>query len=325
MRSAFRDRKTNFSVKERTAIEERIDTGGRRTAPALVLLKRLTAAFQTCRLYGAEHARTHDAVAGLPALAVECMGPDGRLLVEITRDTWRVPPGDGEHVTGHIAPLIEALAARDVRTLALTSGVTDVELRALLGILILPIERVRAAGGAAEALRARGARDVAVQEVAGTASGAGRTSSLRRAVVSRAGAPSPSEPTGDAAALLRRFVAAAKAVRLYGEQHRITETAIDELTRAVEPALARGGALTFEVRDGRVLAADAALDDDAGTAAAFAAECAVRRIERLTFSRGATRDELEAAAAVFAREPEALLVDGGFREALRARRVTHVG
>jgi hypothetical protein len=294
---------TNFSFKERRAIEERSDTRGHRAVPALVLLKRLTAALHTCRLYGPRHARTQDAASGLAAIAAQCMREDGILAIEITRETWRVPPDGDEHATGQMAPLLEALAARDVHALSLTSGLTDAELRELLDILSLPIERVRAGGGAAEALRARGVRHVHTWDVAGGA---------------RAG-PSP-----DAVALLRRLVAAAEAIRLYGEQHRIAKTAVDDLTRAVEPALAHGGDLTFEVRAGRVFAADAALDGDGPTAAAFAADCAARRIERLTFLRGVTRAELAAAAAIFAREPEALIVDGGFHEALRARRVTHV-
>lgn len=286
-----------------------------RSEAARLLLKRLSAALNTCRLYGAHHARTETAVAGLAAVAARGAGPNGALTVEITRTAWRLASEDADRAAEQLAPLLQALYGRGVRALSFGSGVADAELRELLAILDLPIERVRAVGGPAQALRARGVQTITVRGADGAlgAPGAG----------SRSGGASAA-PSG-AEGILKQFVAAARNVRLYGESHRTVQALIDALFRMLQAALTASETLSYEVRSGTVFSGKAALERDAMIAGTFAADCAARRIDRLTFARGLTRAELEQAVALFARDPEALIVEGGFAEALRARRITHVG
>lgn len=320
----------NHDTREGHEIAQSSGGHDQRTESALLLLKRLTAALNTCHLYGAGHARTGSAVAGLAAVASRGVRPPngGALTVEVTPTAWRLSSDRAEHAAEHVAPLLQALHGRGVRTLSFGPGVTDADLRALLAVLDLPIERVRAAGGLAEALRARDVRGIAIREVA---------IPVRRALIRGVGAATETgteagpSATGPASAapraaerLIKQFVAAAKNVRLYGESHPTVQAAIDELFRTLRGALAAADILGYEVRSGTVYAGNAPLEDDAMTAATFASDCAARRIERLTFARGLTRAELALAVALFAREPEALIVEGGFTEALRARRVAHV-
>ena len=289
------------------------DTRDDRAEPALRVLKRLTAALQTCRLYGARHPRTEHAVAGVAALAARGMRSDGDLIVEVTRGAWRLPADETERVTDQITPLLQALAGHGVRAVAFEPGTTDAELRELLAVLVLPIEKVRAEGGPAEALRSRDVRHVTIRETG--------------AVAGADSPPGPARPDGggsQAQTILKQFLGAARALRLYGEQHPAAAAALDGLFSALAAALAGAGSISYEVRSGTVFASGAALDDDGLVARPFVADCAARHIECLTFAAGLTRAELAQAVSLFARDPEALVVDGGFAEALRARRVIHV-
>jgi hypothetical protein len=310
-------------------------TGGHdeRTESARLLLKRLTAALHTCRLYGAGHARTESAVAELAAVAARAGRAlnGGPLTVEVTRTAWQLSSREEEQAADQIAPLLQALYGRGIRALSFAPGVTDAELRVLLAILDLPIERVRAAGGAAKALRARNVQGITVQEAGGPSreAVAGEPSSPLPAPAAE-GIPSgaaetPDVAPGTAERVLKLLVAAVSALRLYGEPHRTVQAAIDDLFRSLHAALAAAGSLRYDVRSGTVWAGGTALEGDAMIAGTFTSDCAVRRIERLTFTRGLTRAELAQAVALLAREPEVLIVEGGFAEALRARRVTHVG
>lgn len=322
-------RQTSY-LRRRTAIAHSTGTPDDRAESALLVLKRLTAALNTCRLYGARHPRTAGAVAGLAALVTRAMGSDGELVVEVTREAWRLAADDTEHMTGQITPLLHALYGHGVRALSFAPGTTDAELAELLAVLVLPIEKVRAAGGPAEVLRSRDVPHLAVREVGRAAGPAGRSDSRpwdgrNGREDARPAAETPAVAPHVAAAILKRFVAAARNVRLYGEQHRMVNAAIDDLFGLLDYALRKAGSVCYQVRSGSVFAAQVPLEDDGLVAGAFASDCAARRIDRLTFARGLTRAELAQAVSLFARDPEALIVEGGFPEALRARQVAHVG
>lgn len=278
---------------------------------ALLILKRLAAALSTCRLYSPRHPRTHDALAGLVPLVTRYVTNHGPLVVEVTRDAFTFAFDRIERANPQVAPLLHALHGHGARELSLLPGADEAGLRELLGLLILPAGTVRGLGGLEAALRGRGVEPVAVREVtrpagaspAGEARGAG----LR-----------------EAAAILRKFVAAARSIRLYGERHPMVDAAIEDLFKALGAALAAAGSVRYEIRAGSVFTGDTRLEGDAVVAGAFAADCAVRGIDSLTFSRGLTRTELAQTASLFAKDPEALVVEGGFPEALRVRQITHV-
>ncbi|HEV2440280.1 MAG TPA: hypothetical protein VGX97_09480 [bacterium] len=229
----------------------------------------------------------------------------------MTRGAWRFAVDDTERTNDQVTPLLAALHGRGVRDLRIAPGTTEADLRALLAMLVLPIEQVRAAGGPAAVLRGRAAGTIAVREIGppgedGPPGGAGPV------------------PPPAAAAILRQFLAAARNTRLYGERHPTVNSAVDDLFAALDQALAAAGSLRYEIRAGSVFAANVPVDDDVLAAAAFASDCAARQIESLTFARGLTRVELALTVTLFARDPEALVVEGGFPEALRVRQVAHV-
>ena len=278
---------------------------------ALFILKRLTAALHTGRLYGTGHPRTRTALADLAALTTRYLRQYGELQAEIMRGAWRFAFDGTERTSDQVAPLLAALHGRGVRDLRFTPGTTEAELRELLAMLVLPIEKVRAVGGPAAALRGGGVGAIAVLEIA--PSGEEQPTREARRVAPRA-----------AAEILRQFVAAARNTRLYGERHPIVSGAVDDLFAALDAALAEDESLRYEIRSGSVFAASAPVDEDSPVAAAFASDCAARQVDSLTFAHGLTREELAQTVALFARDPEALVVEGGFPEALRVRQVAHV-
>lgn len=282
-----------------------------RLEPALLVLKRLTAALHTGRLYGAGHPRTRAALADLAGLTTGYLRHHGELRVEVMRGAWRFAFDDTERTNDQVAPLLAALHGRGIRDVRFAPETTEAELRGLLAMLVLPIEEVRAAGGPAAVLRRGGVGAIAVLEIA-------LSGEEQPAGGARRAAPSA------AAEILRKFVAATRNTRLYGERHPIVSGAVNDLFAALDAALAEDESLRYEIRSGSVFAANAPVDEDSPAAAAFASDCAARQIDSLTFSRGLTREELAQSVALFARDPEALVVEGGFPEALRVRQVAHV-
>ena len=278
---------------------------------ALLVLKRVAAALHTYRLYGPGHPLTRTALAGLAALAGRYLRQHGELRMEVTRGGWRFAFDDTERMHEQVTPLLAALHGRGIRDLRLAPETTEAALSELLAVLVLPIEKVRAAGGPAAILRGRAAGAVVVREITPTRE-------------ERPAGETPAVAPATAAAILRQFVAAARHIRLYGERHPIVRGAVGELFAVLDAALAAAGSLRYEIRSGAVFAANAPVDDDSLVAAAFASDCAARQIDSLTFSRGLTREELAQSMALFARDPEALVVEGGFPEALRVRQVAHV-
>lgn len=124
--------------------------------------------------------------------------------------------------------------------------------------------------------------------------------------------------------VLRLFMAASQNIRLYPGGHQIVEASIEKLFATLTPALEQWGSVRYDVRGGAVFEEGNLLDMDALLVTEFAADCAGRKIGSLTFLRGVTHEELGHAVALFAREPETLVVERGFPEALRARQVAHV-
>jgi hypothetical protein len=277
-----------------------------RTELALLVLKRLTAALTTCRLYGPAHPRTDTAVADLTTLTARYLGEHGALTVEVGRATWRFEFDGAERANNQVTPLLTALHSRRVHDLTFASGAGEPDLRALLDLLILPIDKVRLFGGAAAVLAAGGVRAVSVAEIAAAEAqnGAGGAA---------------------AAAILKLFVAAARSTRLYGEGHPAVRGTVDELFAGLAAAFASSPSVRYDVRAGSVFAGSVPVEADPLTAAAFASDCAARQIEHLAFERGLTRAELGSAVSLFASDPEAIVVEGGFPEALRVRQVAHVG
>jgi len=288
-----------------------LDARNDRPELALLILRRLAAALQTHRLYGPAHPLTRTALADLAALAARYFRQYGELRMDVLRGGWRFAFDDTERTHEQVAPLLAALHGRSIRNLRLAPEATEADLRELVAVLVLPIEKVRAVGGPAAILRGRAAGAITVHEIApaGDERPAGETLPV---------AP----PT--AAAIVRQFVATARSIRLYGERHPTVRGAVGELFAALDAALAAAGTLRYEIRSGHVFAANAPLDDDSLVAAAFASDCAARQIDSLTFTHGLTREELAQTVALFARDPEALVVEGGFPEALRVRQVAHV-
>jgi len=281
-----------------------------RVEAALLILKRLTTALNTCRLYGAGHPRLRAALTDLAAPLTRYLGRHDALEMEIARGTWRFAFDGTERTNDQIAPLLAALHGRGVAGVRFGPETTEADLRELLALLVLPIDRVRAAGGPAAVLLGAGVEAVTLVEI--------RLSGDERPA---GGGPRPAPAA--AAAILRQFVAAARNTRLYGERHPIVGGAVDELFATLHAALG-GGDLRYDVRAGSVFAANAPVEEDPLAGAAFAADCAARQIKSLTFAPGLTRAELAHAVALFARDPEALVVEGGFPEALRVRQVAHV-
>lgn len=283
-----------------------------RAESALLILKRLSAALNTCRLYGPDHPLARTALRDLAALAARHLERHGELRMDVMRGTWRFAFDGAERANDQVTPLLAALHGHGGRELRFAPGTGEAELRELLAMLVLPIDKVRAAGGPAALLTRRGARTVAVGEIAapGDEPPAGQTGRV---------APSA------AAAILKKFVAATRNTRLYGEHHPIVNGAIEDLFAALAGVLTDAGTLRYDIRAGSVFVANSPVDEDALAAATFATDCAARQTESLTFARGLTRAELSQAVALFASDPEALVVEGGFPEALRVRHIAHVG
>ncbi len=102
------------------------------------------------------------------------------------------------------------------------------------------------------------------------------------------------------------------------------EASIEKLFTTLTPALEQWGTVRYDVRGGAVFDEGDLLDRDALFVKEFAADCTARKIGGLTFLRGVTHQELGHAVALFAREPETLVVESGLPDALRARQVAHV-
>lgn len=281
-----------------------------RAGLAVQALKRLAAAFRAARLYHSE-AATSEAVRHFLQLHARYAERFGPLTIEVARSSFILDFEGTERTHDLITPLAQSLHARWIRQLSVLPGVLPGEIQHLLDALTAPRATVRLAGGVGHLLRERGATRIALDETAAPDESP----------------PIPAQSFGrraHASVILRLFVAASKNIHLYPSGHPIVETSIEELRAAITRALAHGGSIRYDVRDGAVFHERELLDMDALFVEEFAAECAARRMRSLTFRQGVTREELAHAASLFAREPETLIVEGGFSEALRTRRVTHV-
>ncbi len=277
---------------------------------ALLTLKRLTAALHTARLYGPRHPRTNEALALWAALLEQYLRSHGSLVLEVGRDSFALASGKTERADSQILPLVSALHGRQVRELTLLPNVAAPELQELLDILVLPAETLRRLGGAGSILQRRGVRHIALREV-----GAGQES---------AGDAASGAPSSAVTAILRGLVAATRNVRLYRDGHPIVGASLDELFAALTRALELAGSVRYEIRDGVVFGAGVPQDADALFVATFASDCVARQIGSLEFTRGLTRGELARTVSLLAKEPEELVVEGGFLEALRVGQITHV-
>jgi len=129
---------------------------------------------------------------------------------------------------------------------------------------------------------------------------------------------------GEMLAILKLFVAAGRNARLYPAGHPTVTTGLDALSAAVAPAVARRGAIRYDVWGGTVLGNRQPLLTDAVFVSEFAADAAARGMGSLNLLRGVTRDELARAAALFAMQPEELVAEGGLVEAPQAEGITHI-
>jgi hypothetical protein len=280
-------------------------------ASALPALKRLAAALRTCGLYHLRHPHTSTAIAQFLAVVAGPLEAHGLFEVEIARASFTFPGDSTERDDADILPLVSSLHARALRRLAILPGVDASEVRRLLEILITPPAGVRHQGGIENVLRTRGVRHIVVREL---------LAPVEEPLLTHL-AP---DDRARAMVILQRFIAAGRNVRLYRGGHLTVERTIGELFAALIPALAVWGSVRYDVRDGAVFIGQDILDDDAVFVAAFASDCAARGVGSLTFARGLTRAELARVVALFAREPEELIVEGGFVDALRGRRLEHV-
>jgi hypothetical protein len=280
-------------------------------ASALPALKRLAAALRTCGLYHLRHPHTNTAITQFLDVVAGPLEARGLFEVEIARASFTFPGEGAERDDADVMPLVSSLHARGIRRLAVLPGVAASEIRRLLEILITPPLDVPHRGEIENVLRTRGVRHIVVRELLAPAEEPFLT---HLAPGDRA----------RAMAILQRFIAAGRNVRLYRGGHLTVERSIDELFAALTPALALWGSVRYDVRDGAVFTGQDVLDDDAVFVAAFASDCAARGVGSLTFAQGLTRAELARVVALFVREPEELIVEGGFVDALRGRRVEHV-
>jgi len=129
---------------------------------------------------------------------------------------------------------------------------------------------------------------------------------------------------GEMLAILKLFVAAGRNTRLYPAWHPTVRAGLDALSATVAPAVARRGAIRYDVWGGTVLGNRQPLLTDAVFVAEFAADAAARGVGSLNLLRGVTRDELARAAALFAMQPEELVAEGGLVEAPQADGITHI-
>ncbi len=269
-------------------------------------LKRLAVAYQAARVYG--DASTNEPVHQFLELHRRYTEQHGPLNAMVTRSSFILDAERTELKDDLITPLAQHMHARLIRRLSVLPGVSPRELQLLLATLTTPPETVLRAGGADRMLAARGATRIVLEvRPVSTESGASAGHAQERTM-----------------AILRLFVAASKNTRLYPPGHRIVATAVETLWAAMTPVLARDGSLHYDIREGAVFCNQELLDTEPLVVEEFAAACTTRKIAGLTFRRGVTREELAHAVSLFGREPEMLIVEGGFSGALEAQKVTHV-
>ncbi len=277
---------------------------------AVRALKRLAAAHQAAKLYHVD-ASTSEPVRQFLEFHTRYAERFGPLTVEVTRSSFILDGERTECKNDVITPLAESLHSRWIRRLSVLPGVPPREVGHLLTILATPRETVRIAGGADHILDGFRVERIVLHVTAAPPDepGAGGRAADRLAA---------------ATAILRLFVAASKNIRLYSAGHRAVETSVEALGAALAPVLARDGSIQYDARDGSVVCGQDPLEMDPRLAGEFAAACAARRIGGVAIRRGVTREELTQAVSLFASDPETLIVEGGFPEALVARKVTHV-
>lgn len=266
-------------------------------------LKRLAGAYQAARVSqgGSSAGEPAQQFLELHTRYTERYGP---LTLLVTRSSFILETPRTELTDEFIVPLAQSLHARLIRRFSVLPGVSPGEIQHLIATLTAPSDTVLRAGGADRVLRERG---------------------VTRIVLEPTGAASPAGGTQErAAAILRLFVAASKNTRLYPSGHPSVAAAVEMIAAALAPVLAGLASVDYSVRDGMVFCNQELLGGDPRLVEEFAAACTARRIGSLTFRRGVTRDELAHAVTLFGSEPERLIVEGGFAEALAALGVTHL-
>ncbi len=300
---------------------------------AVRALKRLAAAYQAIRLYRAD-ASTREPIRQCIELLTRYTERYGPLTGRVTRSSFILDAERTELKDDLIAPLAQSLHSRLIQRVSLLPGVSAADLQHLLATLTTSREAVLRAGGVDRMLAARGVTRVALEVTpvpagSGTPAGEAQAGALMQAgrqAPDDPGAPERSASRREAAsAILRLFVAASKNTRLYPSGHPGVATAVETLSAAMAPVLAGLGSLQYSVRDGgAVFCNQELLDTEPLVVEEFAAACTTRKIASLTFRGGVTREELAHAVSLFGREPEMLIVEGGFSGALEAQKVTHV-
>ncbi|HEY3249332.1 MAG TPA: HD domain-containing protein [bacterium] len=136
--------------------------------------------------------------------------------------------------------------------------------------------------------------------------------------------PAPEDRRAAATEILRLFVAASRNTRLYPRGHPALQQSVEEVHAAMTRVLSRWGSLRYDLVENVAFGERELLEMEMLFVAQFASAAATRGVGSLIFLRGLTSEELTAAAAVFGREPEELVTEGGLPLALKAAGVAHV-
>src|SRR5207247_2728925 len=120
--------------------------------------------------------------------------------------------------------------------------------------------------------------------------------------------------------LVRRFAAALRGIELYSPSHPLVERALDALTAAAAAGLKSAPSIVIGFVGDEVVVDGSRLPRGTASLAAFARDLRERDVEKITFTRGLTRDEMRSLVALFSeRTPGATLADR-----LSARGIRHV-
>ncbi len=125
---------------------------------------------------------------------------------------------------------------------------------------------------------------------------------------------------GQPEAIVRRLVAAARAVALYAPHHPLVRRGVDELARVCTDRLRRAETIVIGCVGDDVVVDDQRLPRSAMSFGAFVRELRAREIEKIIVRRGVTRDELHGLVTALAAPPPAPPVAA----VLEARGVRHV-
>ncbi|HMC78857.1 MAG TPA: HD domain-containing phosphohydrolase [Vicinamibacterales bacterium] len=120
--------------------------------------------------------------------------------------------------------------------------------------------------------------------------------------------------------LVRRFAAALRGIELYSSSHPLVERGIDALTGAAAAGLHTAPSIVIGFVGDEVVVDGNRLPRGTALLAGFARDLRERDVEKITFTRGVTREEIRSLVAVFSERTAAAALP----DRLRARGVRHV-